>query len=70
MIMKLKDKCKAVRNSMAISQKEFAETFLGTNQTEVSFIERGFIPEDKNKRKTINYLYNLIINFDKNTLQI
>ena len=64
--MKLKDKCKLVRTSMAISQKEFAETFLGTNQTEVSFIERGFIPEDKDKRKIINALYNLITNFANN----
>ena len=55
--MELKDKCKKVRTAMGLSQLEFAETFLNTNQTELSFIERGFIPEDARKIKIINNLH-------------
>lgn len=56
--MELKQKCFEVRKQLKMAQKEFA-VIIGTNQTEVSFIERGFIPENKNKVKIIEYLYEL-----------
>ena len=40
---------------MKLTQKKFAE-MIGSNQTEVSFIERGFIPNDREK---IQAIYNL-----------
>ncbi len=55
--MELKDKCFKVREIMGLSQKEFGTTFLNTNQTEISFIERGFIPEDNIKIKIIDNMY-------------
>lgn len=55
--MELKDKTKIVREVLGLSQKEFGNMFLQTNQTEVSFIERGFIPEDKRKIKIVNSMY-------------
>lgn len=48
-------KCKVIRATLHLNQKEFAAK-IGSNQTEVSFIERGFIPS-KNKIKAINELY-------------
>lgn len=57
--MELKEKCKFVRKTLKKSQKKFAENYLETNQTEVSFIERGFIPKDKIINR-INNLYNQI----------
>ncbi len=41
--MELAEKCKKVRQIYNLSQKELAE-LVGSNQTEISFIERGFIP--------------------------
>ena len=55
--MELKDKTKIVREVLGLSQKEFGNMFLQTNQTEVSSIERGFIPEDKRKIKIVNSMY-------------
>lgn len=55
--MELKDKTKKVREFMGLSQKEFSTMFLNSNQTELSFIERGFIPEDKRKVKVVNNMY-------------
>lgn len=55
--MELKDKAKIVRAVLGLSQKEFGAMFLKSNQTEVSFIERGFIPEDKRKVKIVNNMY-------------
>ena len=52
----LQDKCKFVRNNRGITQRQMA-CLIGTNQTEVSFIERGFIPEDKSKIYAIENLY-------------
>ena len=52
--MDLKDKCYAVRSILNLSQKEFG-MMVNSNQTEISFIERGFIP----KQKTI-YLIELL----------
>ena len=44
--MDLKDKCYAVRSILNLTQKEFG-MMIASNQTEVSFIERGFIPKQK-----------------------
>lgn len=55
--MELKDKCKIAREYLKMTQAEFAQ-IIKTNQTEISFIERGFIPEDKNKIEKIKTLYN------------
>ena len=52
----LSEMCKAVREALAISQKKMAE-LVGTNQTEISFIERGFVPEDKAKIEKIKDYY-------------
>lgn len=41
--MELKEMCKVVRSSLNITQYQLAD-MIGTNQTEISFIERGFIP--------------------------
>lgn len=52
----LKEKCKIAREHFKMSQEKFS-VIIGTNQTEISFIERGFVPEDKNKVKKIEILY-------------
>lgn len=54
----LKDMCKEARDAIGLSQAKFAK-IIGTNQTEISFIERGFIPEDKRKINAIKALYDL-----------
>lgn len=51
------DKCKYIRKKREISQYKMANLH-GTNQTEVSFIERGFVPQDEQKIQKINELYN------------
>lgn len=53
---RLNYKCKVIRTTLHLTQKEFAKK-IGSNQTEVSFIERGFIPLKKEKIKAINELY-------------
>lgn len=58
--MELKDKTKKVREFMGLTQKEFGTMFLSSNQTELSFIERGFIPEDKKKVKVVNNMYKVL----------
>lgn len=50
--MNYSDLCYMVRRKLKISQREFAE-MIGSNQTEVSFIERGFVPNDKRKIEII-----------------
>ena len=47
--MELKEKCKIARQYLKMSQEGFAKV-IKSNQTEVSFIERGFVPEDEKKR--------------------
>lgn len=47
--------CKNVRENLHLSQKRLAE-LIGTNQTEISFIERGFIPTDGEKIERIKHL--------------
>jgi transcriptional regulator with XRE-family HTH domain len=54
--MELKGKCKIARQYLKMSQYEFAKV-IKSNQTEVSFIERGFIPEDKKKIDKIETIY-------------
>jgi DNA-binding XRE family transcriptional regulator len=41
---------------MKMSQAEFAKV-VKSNQTEISFIERGFIPEDTKKIEKIKTIY-------------
>lgn len=54
--MELAEMCRLARQSLGISQAKFAN-MVGTNQTEISFIERGFIPEDQQKIRAIKELY-------------
>lgn len=54
----LKEKCVFVRAKLGISQEKFAK-IIGSNQTEISFIERGFIPNDQNKINAIENLYEI-----------
>lgn len=56
--MELAEKCKRVRIKIGVSQKKLAE-LIGTNQTEISFIERGFIPKDTAKIEKIAALAEL-----------
>ena len=49
---------------MGISQKQLAE-MIGSNQTEVSFIERGFIPHASEKQTAILKIFNEIIKGEK-----
>lgn len=52
----LKEMCKIARNYLKQSQQDFAKV-IKSNQTEISFIERGFIPEDKRKIEKIKTIY-------------
>ena len=54
--MELKEMCKEARNAMRLSQKEFAR-LVGATQTEISFIEGGFIPPKEEKIKAIIKFY-------------
>ena len=56
--MELKDMCREVRRIKRLTQRKLAE-LIGSNQTEISFIERGFIPTDTTKIDRIKELYNL-----------
>lgn len=44
--------CARVRWKMRLSQREFAK-LIGSNQTEISFLERGFVPTDMCKIERI-----------------
>ena len=52
----LAEKCLVARKANKMSQKKFAE-LIGTNQTEISFIERGFLPQSPKKVNAINRYY-------------
>lgn len=52
----LAEMCKIARANLRLSQKKFAY-LVGTNQTEISFIERGFVPENEEKIQNIQKLY-------------
>jgi transcriptional regulator with XRE-family HTH domain len=54
--MELKEKCKIARQYLKMSQEQFAKV-IKSNQTEVSFIERGFMPEDNRKIEKIEVIY-------------
>lgn len=54
--MELNLACKEIRQRLNISQRQLA-SMIGTNQTDVSFIERGFIPNDIGKIKAIYKIY-------------
>ena len=41
---------------MGLTQAKFAK-LIGTNQTEISFIERGFVPNDQDKIDKIYELF-------------
>lgn len=58
--MTLADMAKAIRQEKGMSQKQLAE-MIGSNQTEVSFIERGFIPLDPEKQIAILNIFNEVI---------
>ena len=54
--MELKEKCKIARAYLKMSQAQFGK-LIKSNQTEVSFIERGFMPEDSRKANKIEQIY-------------
>ena len=62
--MTLANMAKAIRQETGMSQKQLAE-MIGTNQTEVSFIERGFIPLNPEKQIAILNIFNEIIKGEK-----
>ena len=62
--MTLANMAKAIRQETGISQKQLAE-MIGTNQTEVSFIERGFIPLNPEKQIAIENIFNLVVKGEK-----
>ena len=62
--MLLADMVKTIRQETGISQKQLAE-MIGSNQTEVSFIERGFIPPAPEKQIAILKIFNEVIKGEK-----
>ena len=62
--MSLADMTKTIRQETGMSQKQLAE-MIGTNQTEVSFIERGFIPLNPEKQIAILKIFNEVIKGEK-----
>lgn len=62
--MSLADMAKTIRQETGMSQKQLAE-MIGSNQTEVSFIERGVIPQDPEKQIAILNIFNLVIKGEK-----
>ena len=57
--------CYRVRKHFKLNQKDFA-VLIGSTQTEVSFIERGFIPRDPGKIQKIMLMYTAILNSGAN----
>ena len=64
MAMTLANMAKAIRQETGMSQKQLGE-MIGTNQTEVSFIERGFIPSAPEKQRVLLNIFNEIIKGEK-----
>ena len=62
--MTLANMAKAIRQETGMSQKQLAE-MIGTNQTEVSFIERGFTPLNPEKQTAILNIFNLLVKGEK-----
>lgn len=54
--MDLSEITKKTREALKLSQRDFA-LIIHSNQTEISFIERGFIPSDQEKITKIYELY-------------
>ena len=52
----LAEKCKEIRERRKLAQWQLAK-LIGTTQTEISFIEKGFIPPDNEKIRGIEKLY-------------
>lgn len=65
--MTLANMAKAIRQETGMSQKQLAEK-IGTNQTEVSFIERGFVPPSPEKQIAILKIFNEVIKGEKNNV--
>lgn len=55
--MTLEYKCKAIRQFYKISQSRLARMIPGTTQTEISFIENGFIPRKQHVTDKINEMW-------------
>lgn len=62
--MLLADMAKTIRQETGMSQKQLGE-MIGSNQTEVSFIERGFIPHAPEKQIAIENIFNEVIKEEK-----
>ena len=65
--MTLADVAKTIRQETGMSQKQLAEK-IGSNQTEVSFIERWFIPLDPEKQIAILKIFNEVIRGEENNV--
>lgn len=62
--MSLADMTKTIRQETGMSQKQLVE-MIGSNQTEVSFIERGFTPLNPEKQIAIENIFNEVIKEEK-----
>ena len=62
--MTLANMAKIIRQETGISQKQLAE-MIGSNQTEVSFIERGFIPLNPEKQIAIENIFYVVLKGEK-----
>ena len=62
--MTLANMAKIIRQETGMSQKQLAE-MIGSNQTEVSFIERGFIPHAPENQIAILKIFNEVIKGEK-----
>ena len=62
--MTLANVAKTIRQETGMSQKQLGE-MIGSNQTEVSFIERGFIPLNPEKQIKILKIFNEVIKGEK-----
>ena len=62
--MLLADMAKTIRQETGMTQKQLGE-MIGSNQTEVSFIERGFIPPAPEKQIAILNIFNEVIKGEK-----
>ena len=62
--MTIANMVKIIRQETGMSQKQLAGK-IGTNQTEVSFIERGFIPPAPEKQIAILKIFNEVIKGEK-----
>lgn len=57
--MELRIMTKAIREILGISQRRLSE-MVGTTQSEISLIERGFVPSDPLKTQAILQIFNKI----------